>query len=443
MMQNPTVRYLSLLLFGGLFIYCGYHAGRLYHEVHNRKSLMEDYAEINKANYELFNVQIWKEEALAIFQKKIKQYRISEPTYQMLDDQIKSYIESLYKRYFESGEITDMILDNLTSSGNINKVFINMIQTQVEEQLKKLNLRGQIPTMSKAVIDQIRQNEPLIREYFQREVFSMMMDDVALTVVDRRMPLFRKYGLEDSASTEAYLIQAVTAADERINDLILQAIFLFGLALLVAIAMNYTWNFESMTAGLTLVSIVLLVLGVTMPMIDIDARLSSFNFYLMNEPISFDEQVIYYQSKSIVEVTKTLWQGGKWDLKLVGVLVIMFSVIFPFFKLIMSGLYLYTPRIRESKAAQLIIFHLGKWSMADVFVVAMFMAYIGFYGIISSQLKAMANAGSGFFIETVNYSRLSPGAFFFTAYTILSIIISILINRHFNARKQKMIISQG
>ena len=67
--------------------------------------------------------------------------------------------------------------------------------------------------------------------------------------------------------------------------------------------------------------------------------------------------------------------------------------------------------------------------MADVFVVAIFMAYIGFYGIITSQLDSISQNQGGFAIETINYSRLAPGAFFFTAYTLLSIFISILINK--------------
>ena len=67
--------------------------------------------------------------------------------------------------------------------------------------------------------------------------------------------------------------------------------------------------------------------------------------------------------------------------------------------------------------------------MADVFVIAMFMAYFGFYGLISSQLGTISQNQGGFAIETINYSKLSPGAFFFTGYTILSIFIGILINR--------------
>ena len=139
--------------------------------------------------------------------------------------------------------------------------------------------------------------------------------------------------------------------------------------------------------------------------------------------------MIYFQSKSIVEVTKTLWDSGGIDLKAVGALVLLFSIVFPFIKLLLSAGYLFMNSLKSSKLVQNIIFHLGKWSMADVFVVAIFMAYIGMYGIITSQLSAIDNGRQGFVIETLNYSRLALGAFFFTAYTILSIVIGIVINR--------------
>ncbi len=424
---------LSIFLFASSLAAAIGFSVQVFTTVHDRKALMEDYAEINKVNYELFNIQLWKEEAIAIFQKKIKEYRISNETYQMLDDQIQGYILQLYKRYFESGELIKMITDNLESSGKINKVFINMIESQVDEQLDKLDLKSQIPGLSMQVVTEIKKNEPLIREYLHKEIFRLMLDATTQNYRDRRIPIYEKYGMTDASATDAFLTEKIRNADAAIAHYLKIGITLLLLSFALAFWMGGAYSFKAQMTGLTLISIIFLVLGVSMPMIDIDARLQSFDFLLMNEPIHFDEQVIYYQSKSILEVTKTLWQGGQWDLKFVGLLVLLFSVVFPFFKLLMSGLYLYTQRIRESKNAQLIIFHLGKWSMADVFVVAMFMAYIGFYGIISSQLNAISNGAGGFVIETVNYSRLSPGAFFFTLYTMLSITISILINRHFQS----------
>jgi len=111
-------------------------------------------------------------------------------------------------------------------------------------------------------------------------------------------------------------------------------------------------------------------------------------------------------------------------------LVFCFSILFPLTKLILSAFYLFNDRIAQNKTVQNIIFHLGKWSMADVFVVAMFMAYIGFYGIVTSQLSNIDNNATGYAVETLNYSRLAPGALYFTLYCILSIGIGIMINRH-------------
>jgi hypothetical protein len=150
---------------------------------------------------------------------------------------------------------------------------------------------------------------------------------------------------------------------------------------------------------------------------------------ILGNEISFEEQFLYYQSKSILDVTRTLLEGRGIDLKVVGVLVLLFSVVIPFIKLIISGFFMYTDRLKNSKLAQSIIFYLGKWSMADVFVVAMFMAYIGFYGIITSQLTEIKGNETGYAVETLNYSQLSPGALFFTTYCVLSIISGILIHR--------------
>ena len=71
--------------------------------------------------------------------------------------------------------------------------------------------------------------------------------------------------------------------------------------------------------------------------------------------------------------------------------------------------------------------------MADVFVVSIFMAYIGFYGLLSSQLSTMAGGSDTVSIETVNYSKFSPGIIFFTLYCLLSIVMSMLIHRRKNA----------
>ncbi len=415
----------QILLLGA----AAYLAKNLYATVHDRKEKMEDYAEINMVNYELFNMQLWKEKALDIIKKEIKSYNFTEETYVALDDQIKGYLRAMHKIYFEQGELSGVILTEVKRNGNLNPFILKMVESQVPDLIKGLDLTPQIPVLSKQIVAEIKSNEPLIKQYLQAELLRLVIDDETAIYRDRREALYAKYDKQNLISTDQYLNEEVVRLDNVIDHEILILCLIMLVVIIGAVILGKAAGFNWMIGALTVGSIFLLILGVSMPMIDIDARLNSFAFNLLGQPIEFEEQVIYYQSKSIVEVTKTLWQGGSWDLKLVGVLVLMFSIVFPFFKLILSGLYIITDKIRNSGFAKGVIFHLGKWSMADVFVVAIFMAYIGFYGIISAQLNGISRNEGGFAVETINYSRLAPGAFFFTAYTILSICISILINR--------------
>ncbi len=426
------MKYLLLLFYSICLIAGAKYANDLYITVQERKAMMEDYAEINMANYELFNMQLWKEEALEIMENRIRDFEISQTMYQVLNDQIQAYLKTMYKRYFTSGELASIIVDEVRKSGKVNKLFMGIIEKQVPDMIRQINLTGQIPVLSKQIIAEIKSNEPLIKQYMQQELLRLVLDDANKRFYDRRQIIYDKYKIGDLDATDAYLLEAVQKKDGEITMLIRWVLGLLSASLVIAFFLGRLWGFASMVSAMTATSIILLVLGVSMPMIDIDARLNSFAFELLGEAIEFDQQIIYYQSKSIVEVTKTLWKGGTWDLKVVGALVLMFSIVFPFIKLLLSGLFLWVNRVRKSRLAQGIIFHLGKWSMADVFVVAIFMAYIGFYGIISTQLNSISQNQGGFAIETLNYSRLSPGAFFFTAYTILSIFISILINTKAN-----------
>ena len=417
-----------LPLFCILILASAYHAFLLHETVMDRKEMKEDLAEINKVNYELFNIEIWKKEALNIFQKKIKEFEISSETYVVLDQQVQIYLHQLYADYFESGELINMILKNMEEGGKINKMFLNVIKTNVSEQMKQLNLKKQIPTFSKQITDEIKKNEPLLRSYMQKELLRLVIDESSRAYVDRREQIYQKYSQNALGETESFLNSSIESHNTDIKNITTWLIGLLAASLLLC-ALFYGQTFEWAVGGMTIISVILLLLGITLPMIDIDARLNAFIFRLLDEPIEFDQQVIYFQSKSIVEVTKTLWTGGGLDLKAVGLLVFLFSIVFPFFKLLLSALFLFVERIKNNATAQTVIFHLGKWSMADVFVVAIFMAYIGMYGVISSQLNSLSRNDGGLALETLNYSNLSPGAFYFTAYTILSIFIGVLINK--------------
>ena len=62
--------------------------------------------------------------------------------------------------------------------------------------------------------------------------------------------------------------------------------------------------------------------------------------------------------------------------------------------------------------------------MADVMVVAIFMAFLGFSGILSDQLTQLDSVGKNLELLTTNNSGLQIGFYAFTLFTVLSLLVS-------------------
>src|SRR6056297_2197917 len=88
-----------------------------------------------------------------------------------------------------------------------------------------------------------------------------------------------------------------------------------------------------------LMALVVLLTGVATPMLEIDARIAELRFTLLGENITFEEQMIFYQSKSILDVVWLLLTSKPVDSIAVGVLILAFSVILPVFKILSLVLY--------------------------------------------------------------------------------------------------------
>jgi uncharacterized paraquat-inducible protein A len=125
-------------------------------------------------------------------------------------------------------------------------------------------------------------------------------------------------------------------------------------------------------------------------------------------------------------------------MKLVGILLITFSIVFPVLKIISSmGYYFNFRKLRENAVIRFFVLKSGKWSMADVMVVAIFMAYIGFNGIITSQLGHLRSTDQELVILTTNATALQPGFYLFLAYTLLALILTGFLTRKPQAGTQQ------
>jgi hypothetical protein len=105
-------------------------------------------------------------------------------------------------------------------------------------------------------------------------------------------------------------------------------------------------------------------------------------------------------------------------------LVFLFSVLFPVSKLLSAILYLYFPQLQSKGFMRFMVFSTGKWSMADVMVIAIFMAYIGFSSILTEQLRQLEELTRTIDILTTNKSSLQAGFFLFTSFAILSLLVA-------------------
>ena len=67
--------------------------------------------------------------------------------------------------------------------------------------------------------------------------------------------------------------------------------------------------------------------------------------------------------------------------------------------------------------------------MADVMVVAIFMAYVGFDGIIGSQLDELTQSAKPVEVFTTNGTQLLEGFYLFLLFCISSLILSEIVTR--------------
>jgi len=388
-----------------------------------------DFSEINKINYGLFNIDIWKEKIFSVIEKKAGDFEFDANSLKSFQTQIEDYLYSMHKEYIESGKILELFMDKENQDNKMVGMFMNLFKGNLEKTVQNLDFKEKIPGISAQLMKEFEKKIPEMKKQITAQVSNMLMEESTSILGDRRASIYAAYDVETLEDTNTVIEQLVYDSEAKISTLIKYILGALLLAVLLILLCTKYLSFKYAMVWLTLSCVVFLTLGLALPMIDLDARLSDVDLKLMGESIHFDEQVMYFQSKSIIDVTRTLLEGRGLDLKIVGFLILLFSIILPFLKMVLTTYYLFVEKAKKSKFIKTVIFYLGKWSMADVFVVAIFMAYIGFYGLLNSQLASMAGATDTVVIETVNYSKLSPGIIFFTLYCLFSILMSTLIHR--------------
>jgi len=173
---------------------------------------------------------------------------------------------------------------------------------------------------------------------------------------------------------------------------------------------------------LILISFGILVPGIILPVFDLGvdvevaSSLANINTHVLKE------------SRSIISTINDLYTR---DRMLVASLILVFSVIIP----IIKGLALIGALVHKSTAVQSFLFDfvhaIGKWSMADVFVVAIFLVFLSTEQNTNATKEAINVMGMRIPIEIrmLMDSNLGPGFFWFLGYCLLSLLTLHLIKK--------------
>lgn len=166
---------------------------------------------------------------------------------------------------------------------------------------------------------------------------------------------------------------------------------------------------------INLIAILLFIPGIFLPMfflqMDVSANISgpALTSQLINKELS------------LLTTIKELWQN---DRLLVSALIFVFSICIPLLKACLVAWSYFKRNTQIERKIINFIGAIGKWSMADVFVVAIFLAVLSTNHSETANEQTLSIMGFklNLLISSETLSSVGHGFYFFTAYCIVSLI---------------------
>jgi hypothetical protein len=396
-------------------------------------------AELRDVKYGLFNAELWVEQVGDILARKIDSFAITEDNRPALKHNLERILDRLLVE-------VEGYLQRRNQAGNnwLERVQGDLQQRVQDWLIDFKQLRARVPEYADQVLLELEQPQTKaeLKAYLQRLLNQAATTSLAEVDVSAFNAILARYRCETGVICADQLNARILALERHSRWRAWLVIGLItGLFALSLFSRHPKGALLPETlAFLTLSVLILLAIGVLTPMLEIEARITELSFVLLDQPVRFTDQVLYFQSKSIMDVVTLLARAGQADMLLVAVLITLFSLVFPLLKVLASLLYYRHQRedqrgagrasARGGALVRFFALRSGKWSMADVLVVAVFMAYIGFDGLIESQLVALAGgsgAAAGLDVLTTNGTRLAIGFFMFLGFVLGSLVISSLL----------------
>lgn len=386
---------------------------KIYRGENSLNTFKADEIEVANVKYGLFNADEWKSILADIITEKINDFEIDADNGQIIESRISTLLTTVINQFEES-----YYQKNASSISGFFQGSIASL-TGVFRRMKE-----DIPMFSEEIVNFINEegNRDSIREYILLKIDEYTQSTFAEFDYTYRDNILAKYGISDVNNASIVIGRLITQEQSSVSVFKNQILFIWIICLAYLFFIRRVQRAE--IYALLGISSVFLFAGIFIPMIEIDARISSLSFELLSTNIEFTNQVLFYKSKSIIDVVSIMLFQKRLDLIFVGLGIFAFSIFFPLLKLMSTAYYIENNEIRSNKLVSFLVFQSGKWSMADVMVIAIFMAYIGFNGILTEQLTQLENLSPSLDIISTNESNLRTGFYLFSGYVILSLMIS-------------------
>ena len=379
----------------------------------------QDLAALQHVKLGLFNVDSWKEIVAEVVTDKVESFDLNANSRNELDQKIQSLlwtiISDLERNYHaENSSSLFGVVRNIGS--DILGVFEQM--------------RRDVPEFSRRVVDFLDDpsNREALRNYIIDSIARYADSTFGQTDYAEVDQILEKHSVS-SGNRISRIEECVDFLEkelERVED----ARGLFNWAALMVFILTLVAMYQFLAPGVefklaTATILMWLLVGINAPMLLIEARISSLEFFFAGTSVSFSNQVLFFKSKSILEVVGLLlFSGNGMGTFLAGFGVLLFSIIIPLLKL--GASFFWTPSALwgQSKFGRLLLFHSSKWAMADVMVVAIFLSMLGFDGMLKDQVESLGQSSTHLEVLTTANSTLLPGFFAFFAFAFGSCLLS-------------------
>ena len=410
---------LSILLGGATF--SGYRLATISAE---REQVKEDYSLANSVTFGLFSVDQWRDRITEVLNQQVTDYHITPKQQQDLRKAVEKEMHTLIAK-----AVAAINQPQKSIGGKLKKLAFNTFVDSAE-------IQEQVRPFAKTIVAKISspESEERLKSIAGSKVTQLtnqIYDSTRVANYAVTKYVYKKYQVADPVRFNLRINERLTFLKSALIRYVFIMLGCVIAALLVWWKLRKQVHLQTVLFVFALCfAFVLLATGSLVPVIEVDARIQSLDLQFLNGEVHFQNQVLFYQSKSICGIVETLVGQPKPDAILVGVLIALFVLLLPLLRLIAKGIHMLSPpKVAHHPVIHYFTFELHKWDMADVMIVGMLMTYIGLNGILKSQLSGLNIHSGALNVVTANGTSLQPGYFIFVAYVLFAMLLSYILKK--------------